>query len=180
MRVTFKLTRRMFTAIQDDLRRSHPFAFERVGWLRCRVGDAADGGLIVLAHDYHPVADTDYIDDPSVGAMMGAGAIRKALQIALNDRVSIFHVHMHAHPGRPRFSRVDTRETVKFVPDFWSVRPDMPHGAIILSDNAGFGRCWYPTNIISDVSEFIIVGAPHVRVLEEHGKKALAAKFSRA
>ena len=179
MTVTFKLTRRLWKAILADLRRPHAFARERVGWLRCRVGDAPDGGLILLAHDYHPVADGDYVRDESVGAMMGSTAIRKAMQLAVNQDVSIFHVHLHDHDGSTGFSNTDQRETAKFVPDFWHVRPDRPHGAVIFSNDHAVGRCWYPGGAVVEISEFVIVGAPLVRRGREHGRPARAANVSR-
>jgi hypothetical protein len=178
MRVTFKITRRLFRAVQVDLLRPHAFAAERVGWLRCRVGNDVQGGAIVVAHDYYPVDDQDYVDDPRVGAMMGSVAIRKALQIALNENVSMFHVHMHDHSGRPGFSGTDARESAKFVPDFWHVRPAMPHGALVFSRDAVYGRCWYPGGNIVEIGQTIIVGAPLVRIREENGTTR-SAKLSR-
>jgi hypothetical protein len=171
MRIRFKITRRLFTSVQTDLLRQHAFAAERVGWLSCRVGDAVDGSLLVIAHDYHPVADGDYLDDRSVGAMMGPSAIRTALQLALSRKASMFHVHLHDHDGRPRFSGVDIRETAKFVPDFWHVRPELPHGAVVLSRDAACGQCWYPGRREPQaIAELVIVGAPMVRILEACGK----------
>jgi hypothetical protein len=178
--ITFKITRRLFAAVQTDLLRRHAFAAERVGWLICRVGDAFDGNLIVLAHEYEPVADADYLDDPSVGAMMGPAAIRKALQIALSQRASMFHVHLHDHCSFPRFSATDVRETSKFVPDFWNVRPELPHGAVVLSRDAACGRCWYPGRGQQAIGEFVIVGAPQVRVSEAYEKQTRSPKLSQA
>ena len=42
-----------------------------VGFLACRAARLANNGLIILATEYHPVADDDYVEDPTVGAMMG-------------------------------------------------------------------------------------------------------------
>lgn len=180
MTTTFKITRRLFAAVQTDLVRRHAFASERVGWLICRVGDASDGSLIVLAHEYQPVADTDYLNDPSVGAMMGPAAIRKALQVALSQRASVFHVHLHNHRGPPRLSGTDTRETAKFVPDFWNVRPELPHGAVVLSRDAACGRCWYPGRGPRAIEEFVIVAAHRARIWEAYEEGTRPAKLSRA
>src|SRR5712692_7407108 len=144
MRVLFKITGSLLQRVRNDLARSHDFAAERVGFVSCRVGTLESRGLIILAHDYHPVADSDYVDDKTVAAMMGSGAIRKALQFAYNNEVGMFHVHMHDHDGPPLPSRTDLNETARFVPDFWNVKPQMPHGALILSRNSVSGRCWYP------------------------------------
>jgi len=180
MKAAFKITYKLFAVIKADLLRRHAFAAERVGWLTCRVGDAVDGTLLTLAHDYHPVEDLDYIDDRSVGAMMGPAAIRKAMQLALTSKAAIFHVHMHDHLGRPGFSGTDSRETAKFVPDFWNVRPELPHGAIVLSRDSACGRCWYPGRRVVEISKFVIVGAPRVRASEGYGQKTRPPKLSRA
>ena len=161
MRVGFKITRALLSRVRDDLIRPHPFAAERVGFLSCRIGAFEPVGWVVLAHSFHPVADEDYVRDASVGAMMGPVAIRKGLQIALNDEIGMFHVHLHEHHGTPRFSRVDLCETAKFVPDFWHVRPQAVHGAIVLSLDSIAGLCWHPqVSAPVPIAEFSIVGSP--------------------
>jgi hypothetical protein len=167
MRVAFKITRTLLGNVYDDLRRRHPFAAERVGFLSCRVGALKPGGWVVLAHEFHSVADADYLRDHSVGAMMGPDAIRKALQVALSREVCMFLVHIHEHRGRPGFSGTDLRETAKFVPDFWHVRPHMVHGAVVLSIDSVAGLCWHPQAPAPIcISEFSLVGAP-MRLVRE-------------
>lgn len=163
MTITFKLTRKLWASVLEDLRRRHAFAAERVGWLRCRIGDASDGGLVILAHDYHPIKDKHYVRDETVGAMMGSAAIRTALQLALPGDACLFHVHLHEHDGPTGFSTTDTRETAKFIPDFWHVSPHLAHGAIIFSNDSACGRCWYPGGPVMEITRFVIVGAPLVR-----------------
>ena len=116
-----------------DLRRPHPFAHERVGFIAAGLSAAGDD-VMVLARAYRPVADDDYVNDPSVGAMMSGEALRKALQWAMETRAALFHVHTHGGQGIPRFSSVDLRENPKFVPDFCKVGPESIHGAIVLSE----------------------------------------------
>jgi hypothetical protein len=101
-------------AVRDDLYRRHRFAAERVGFLACRAARLANNGLIILATEYHPVADDDYVEDPTVGAMMGARAIRVAMQLAYNggrEDTSVFHIHMHDRAGYPVFSQTDLTES---------------------------------------------------------------------
>ena len=161
MKVLFKVVDRLLERVRYDLARPHEFAAERVGFFVCRPASIAPEGVVILAHDYKPVEDQDYIDDPSVGAMMGPHAIRKALEFALNNKVGMFHVHMHEHIGRPRFSRVDYSESAKFVPDFWNVRPEMPHGALVASKDSLYGLCWYPgISTPAEIDEFVVVGSP--------------------
>lgn len=122
-----------------------------------------DGGLLLLGHEYMPVADEDYEDDrdPAVGAMMGAGAIRKALQHAYFNDVAMLHVHRHEHVGVPGFSPVDIRESAKFVPDFWKVRQGLPHGTLVLSRDAAFGLCWDPVSREPEpIDQISIIGRP--------------------
>jgi len=167
MRVAFKINRALLANVFKDLRRPHAFAAERVGFISCRVGGLRPRGWVVLAHEFHAVADADYLPDRSVGAMMGPEAIRKAMQVALSREVCMFHVHIHAHYGRPWFSAIDLSETAKFVPDFWHVRPHMVHGAIVLSQDSMAGLCWHPQAALPiRFSEFSIVGTP-MRVIRE-------------
>ena len=69
---------------------------------RHRVSETPSG-ILALAQSYQPVADGDYVRDATVGAMMGPGAIRSAMQWALTQRVGIFHVHSHEGIGLPWF-----------------------------------------------------------------------------
>lgn len=160
MKIQFKITSQLLLEVRQDLAREHRFAAERVGFIGCRVASMG-GGLLVLAERYDPVEDDDYLDDPHVGAMMGPDAIRKALQFAYNDQISMFHVHLHGHRGRPWFSRLDLSENAKFVPDFWNVRPELPHGALVLSLDSAAGLCWMPGSPRpARITEFTVVGAP--------------------
>ncbi len=160
MKILFKMTSSLLQEVRQDLARPHAFAAERVGFLSCGVA-RSKGGIMVLASQYHPVADQDYIDDQSVGAMMGADAIRKALQLAYGLKRSMFHVHVHEHEGRPWFSSTDLRENRKFMPDFWHVRPEYPHGALVLSMDSAAGLCWVQANRKPiRISDFDVVGRP--------------------
>ncbi len=161
MKISFKISSQLLVEVVRDLRRTHDYAAERVGFLACRVGALKPRGLVILAADFQPVADEDYLDDPTVGAMIGETAIRKSLQYALNHEVGMFHVHMHEHNGLPCLSRTDRRETANFVPDFFHVRPHMPHGAIVLSLDAAAGLCWHPRYASPfRITEFVFTGAP--------------------
>lgn len=165
MKVHFKITNVLVDRVRNDLSRPHPFAAERVGFISCRVGALPSGGIVVLAQEYHPVADDDYLPDPTVGAMMGPGAIRKAMQVAHGTRSSMFHVHMHEHRGTPHFSRTDLREASKFMPDFLNVQPQMPHGAVVLSLDSAAGICFVPGRPgMEKVSKITLVGAPLVNI----------------
>jgi len=160
MNTALRIDRKLLAQVHKDLNRPHAFAFERVGFLACRTA-AVEAGVLLLAHEYLPVADEDYDDEPAFGATMGSDAIRKALQHALNNDVAMVHVHRHEHRGVPRFSGVDIVESAKFVPDFWKVRAGVPHGALVLSHDAMYGTCWDPkTRLPVPISQYSIVGRP--------------------
>ena len=154
----FRATDSFLHAVKQELDRPHPFAAERVGFISVRAMTTCNA-LVLLAEAYHPVADDDYVDEPTVGAMMGHEAIRKALNVALFQPVGMFHVHLHDHRGAPRFSRTDLHEQLKFVPDFFKVRPNMPHGAIVMSHNLATGRIWLTPETVVSISEFNTIGS---------------------
>lgn len=160
MNIRFKITGVLLAAVRIDLRRPHAFAHERVGFIAAGLAAAHDE-LLILARDYRPVQDDEYLQDPSVGAMMSADAIRRARQWAMNDRVAIFHVHTHGGRGIPGFSGVDIRENAKFIPNFVSVAPHAVHGAIVLSDTAAFGQVWIDRKSPQPfITRFTEVGLP--------------------
>jgi hypothetical protein len=158
MGIVFRATENFMRQVRSDLTRKHPFAHERVGFIAARAASGLEH-LVVLAQDYYSVLDADYLPDRTVGAMLGQEAIRKALEIALLNPVGIFHVHMHEFPERLWFSKVDLREQLKYVPDFFKVRPGMPHGAIVLSPYSAAGRVWLGPEEIVRIDEFNVVGA---------------------
>ncbi len=160
MTIHFKISHALVEGVRTDLHRPHVFAYERVGFLFASVANLG-GGPIVIASEYRPVADEDYIADSSVGAMMGSDAIRKALQHSYQTQTAVLHVHIHDHAGRPSFSGIDSRENAKFVPNFFNVSPQRPHGAIVLSENAMCGNIWLHREARPvPIDRFSVVGAP--------------------
>ena len=160
MKIRFKITAALLETIRADLRRQHPFAHERVGFIAAGLAAAHDE-LLIVARQYRPLSDADYLPDPSVGAMISAEAIRGARQWAMDERVSIFHVHTHGGHGIPGFSGVDARENAKFIPNFLSVAPQAVHGAIVLSDDAASGQVWLGRELPQHfITRFIAVGMP--------------------
>ena len=157
MKTLFRATADFMRRVRDDLSRPHAFADERVGFIAVRV-TAGAGHLVLLAENYYPVADHEYVPDASVGALIGQEALRKALEIALLQPVGIFHVHQHLFPGRLWFSPIDLREQLRFVPDFFKVRSNMPHGALVLSNTAAAGRLWLTPTEIHVINEFDTIG----------------------
>lgn len=161
MKFAFRITQPVLDRARYDLARPHAFAYERVGFFSCRFGILKDGTVLSLVHNYHAVADDHYIEDHRFGALIGSNAFRSAMQLAYDSDVGIVHVHMHDHIGPPSPSRTDLHETQLFVPDFFNVRPRLPHGAVILSRDYMSGRMWSPlTKRPVSIDEIVIVGSP--------------------
>lgn len=157
----FKITAPLLRTIRHDLQRPHEHAAERVGFITCKPARLGQDGFIIIATGYMAVRDDHYIESDMMGAVIGADAFRSAMQLALAHHVSIVHVHIHNHTGIPRFSGIDRRETEKFVPTFWNVAPQHPHGAIVLSRDAMYGKCWIPgSQAHSEFDELISTGSP--------------------
>lgn len=168
MKVIFRILARDLEDIRRDLDRPHAFAAERVGFICCRFGRLPGGGVVALAADYLSVVDEDYVDALGYGALMGERAIRTAMQYAYRNEVGMFHVHSHGGRGRPQFSLTDQREMPKFVPDFFNVRGDLPHGAVVLSNDSMHGYYWRPgRREKATISAFVVAG-PSTRTLGSH------------
>jgi hypothetical protein len=56
MRISFKINTLLLNRVLRELRQPHAFAAERVGFLSCKLAALDPSGWVVLAHDFHPVA----------------------------------------------------------------------------------------------------------------------------
>jgi hypothetical protein len=161
MNITIRMTRALWSAMQTDLNRDHPFAAERVGFLSAEAATLPTGGLLLLPTTWTSVADKDYIDDASAGATIGPAAFRQVLQSIYRTPMSLLHVHRHEHSGRPAFSRQDVESMRKFVPGFFNACRTRPHGAVVLSHDSATGALWtHAAAAPNDISRFELVGRP--------------------
>lgn len=167
MKIHLKLPERLFDAITAHLRQPHPVALERVGFVACGGGNAPDG-IVLLGWSFHPVRDEDYEVDDLVGARISSRAVQSALALAYSKSLSMLFVHEHGHQGKPRPSRVDLDCWRELVPNFWHVRPELPHGGLILSDDNAMGIVWVPNQTdVFPISQFTVVGRQLRRWSEE-------------
>jgi hypothetical protein len=127
-----RITAQLVDEIRSDLRRPHSFACERVGFV-CARASPAD---VVLAYEYLPLGDDEYIDDHMAAASFSGAAIRRMRQRALDTGDALFHVHAHEHRGPPWFSGTDLRSLREMLPSIAIVSPNVPHGALLLSEDA--------------------------------------------
>lgn len=141
MSVAIRIPARLRDDMLGDLRRSHAFAYERVGFAYCKQCPVPSGQML-LAYRYTPTRDDQYIEDDTVGAKFNSSTIRAAMQIALDEEASVLHVHLHQHPGRPRMSKTDLHEMQALMPCFVNLCPKRVHGALVLSDDSATARLW--------------------------------------
>jgi hypothetical protein len=139
--ITLRISHNLFEEMLRDLRRPHEYASERVGFMHCRQSSLRSGSLL-LAHKYQPIRDDQYLEDASVGARFDGSSIREAMQTALTEATSVFHVHLHEQRGQPRFSGIDRREMRKIMPCFVNLCPERVHGALVLSADSAFANVW--------------------------------------
>ena len=134
--IKMRLPGSLYQSMLADLKRTHKFAYERVGFLYARTTVLSDQARIITFTGYDPVNDTDYIEDDSVGARIGSTAIRGAMQKVLDGDCSGFHVHLHNHHGQPWPSGDDKEGLPGIVESFANVKPTQPHGILILSKDS--------------------------------------------
>jgi hypothetical protein len=144
MHVTIRVPRGLIDEVRADLPRAHRFAAERVGFLFGRLGVAGDDQRLVLMTGYTPLGDDRYIDDHEAGARIDSQAIREAMQGVLDRGEGVFHVHLHEHPSRPRFSWMDGDELPRLIPSFQTVGPRLAHGLFLLSQDDYTAAVWLP------------------------------------
>lgn len=147
MKVDIKMTGALYGEIVRDLRRPHPFAAERVGFVFGRLGTISEGGKLVLLTRYHSIPDDQYLEDETVGARIGSDALTWGMQAVYHGRPAregIFHIHLHPFQGDTGMSGTDRREIPTLIPGFQAVGREAPHGIIILTNDHGSGWVWLP------------------------------------
>jgi hypothetical protein len=161
MNPQIRLPRSLYDAMQADLRRPHPFAAERVGFLYGRLANAQTGHPLVLMTAYFPLGDERYLPDPTVGARIDSASIRSAMQGAIDRGEGVFHTHLHAWPGRPAFGLTDLAELPRLVASFQTVGRSQAHGLFLLSDDEAYADVWLPgQKTPTGASRIHIVGFP--------------------
>jgi hypothetical protein len=156
-----RIIRGLYEQIAQDLVRRHEFAFERVGFVSAKLGNMESDEPIVLFTDYQPVADENYVDDPNSGARIDSAAIRNAMQRVLDTSTGLFHVHCHAHFGKPGFSPMDLNESPQVVSSLRIAGPNQAHGMLLMSNDNCVAHVWMPRSDEPVVADRVtVVGYP--------------------
>ena len=160
MMIHVKLTKLLFDTMRADLRRPHPFAYERVGFILARK-EQADVALNIFATSYQPIPDAQYMNDPNVGAKIGADALRGIMQKAYQSKDCIMHVHLHEHSGPPRFSKTDRFGYNQMIPSFHNIGGAAVHGGMVFSFDSAIGLIWISKSSEPlPVNKLSIIGYP--------------------
>jgi len=151
----------VYERILVDMRRRHPIAAERVGFAYAKSAKIGRETHLYVV-DYEPVADDDYIDDPTVGARINSAAIRRAMQGILDRSASCFHIHQHWGRGRPYPSRDDLEGNVPIAQSFVRMNPERIHGMLILTEDGANGCAWTGEESEPvEVGKISVVGLPY-------------------
>lgn len=143
-KIIFRIPNAIHLEMLNDLRRKHPHAWERMGFLHTRLKWLDKMTVLIIANFYQVLEDEDYIRDSSVGAKIGASAIRKAMQYMIENRTGGFHVHLHDHRGRPGPSPVDDRGIPGIIESLSHVTKEQATGMLILSSDGFFDAIRIP------------------------------------
>lgn len=161
-----RIPQELYEEVRADLRRPHPFADERVGFVFVRANTCGDGAKILFALDYQSIPDEFYVDKPDVGACIGSSAIRAVMECSLASHCGVFHVHEHRWPGCPRYSLTDREGWDHLIPCFHRVVSDLPHGAVVFSPDAAAGIFWSPNvRAFKPLAHISVVGFPMRKLL---------------
>ncbi len=134
-KVTIRISKSLCDQIRKDLSRPHKFAFERVGFVIGYSTSISENEDLICISEYIKIDDDNYIKDNTVGARINSDAIRKGMQIAMNKKCSVFHVHVHLGKETPEFSLTDLEELPKIAEAMVNANSRNVHGVLILNSN---------------------------------------------
>ena len=176
-KIKIKIPRQLYLKMLEDLKREHLYAHERVGFLFTTTKQFSDNRILILAKEYIPVDDGNYIEDNSVGAKINSTAIRNAMQKMMDKDEGCFHVHLHNHSGAPTPSFTDEQGLPDVIRSFANVSQKQANGILILSEDS-----FYATVKLANDVEFItpslisVVGYP-LRMRFLLAKRSLKSKI---
>ncbi|MBS1501481.1 MAG: ThiF family adenylyltransferase, partial [Bacteroidetes bacterium] len=150
----------LFARMQEDLRRPHEFASERVGFAYADTVRLKDGTILALFKEYRPVKDEHYLHAPRVGAKIGSSAIREAMQHVMDYGRGGFHVHLHDHYGPTGPSGTDESSLPQIVESLTHADRRLVHGLMILSRDAVFVQGQMSESPLTKPLSTIVIRSP--------------------
>ncbi len=161
--VILKIPKVLFEQIRNDLKRPHPHALERIGFIGTKHKKLRDGTVLIFVVEYFPVDDGDYIEDEEVGARINSNAIRKAMQYVLDSGNGCFHVHYHSLSySIPEFSETDLTDNPEIVKSLTYVDKSQVHGMLVIGNNASNAMVQIPGSDfeLKTVTKIVVIGYP--------------------
>ena len=150
-----RMDKTMYGRMKGDLRRPHPYAFERVGYVFIK----PTNGTVLECNDYAPVPDEFYVRDASVGAHVDHRAIMLAMKRADHNNQGVLQVHEHAGKGMPGFSQVDIESHPVYLRSFQNANPRVTHGFLLLSEDSIVAKVCIPNRSVPvDIDRYKIKG----------------------
>ena len=162
MTVIVRMPRAFFAKVLGDVRRPHPVAFERTGFVFAKRTDISVDESLLFPVEYEPVADDNYVKDYNAGATFNTVAIRAALQKARSTGLACLQVHAHEHRGTPHFSGIDRKTIDELSASLRVVAPGQLHGGLVLSLDRATARIWTAAGEGVVRARVSIVGHPFV------------------
>lgn len=161
--IILKIPKKLFSKILSDLKRSHPFAEERIGFVSTKYKKLKNGTILIFATGYKAVKEEDYINDEEVGARINSNAIRSAMQNILDTKEGGFHVHYHLFSfGMPEFSDTDLIDNPEIVKSFTYVGKQQAHGMLVIGNNFSNALVQLPeeNSSLKRITKIVVVGYP--------------------
>lgn len=161
-KVIIRIPQILLNEIKSDLKRSHDFAFERIGFVETKYKKLNDGTVIIFLTDYYTVPDKYYVNDPEVGARINSDAIREAMQRVLDYKTGCFHVHYHALSyDIPEFSETDMIDNPEIVKSLSHVGSKQVHGMMVLGNEGINALVKLPdSDTLISATKIVVVGYP--------------------
>jgi molybdopterin/thiamine biosynthesis adenylyltransferase len=155
--ITFKIPKALKEKIDFDLSRKHSHAYERVGFVLTKTYKT-NNNLIILAYDYEPVDDENYIVDEEVGAKINSKAIKNSIELAHSNNCGVFHVHKHEHSGKPIESKSDIDGINPLIKSVSNINKEA-FGYVIFSQDSALCKV-IQDNEFTEVNTYSEVGYP--------------------
>ncbi len=134
--IKIRIPKLLHNQMLQDLRRPHLHAAERIGFLYTTSKICSDGNILIVAKEYEPIPDGNYIRDKSVGARIDSSSIRHVMQRIFDSNEGCFHVHLHDHFGAPGPSWTDKKSLPAVVESFSNSSAKQANGFLILSKDS--------------------------------------------
>ena len=135
MKISFSRT--LFDEAVNDLKRIHPFAFERIGYL---TGKLENQNLVL--NGWLSIKDDYYEESNEVGARVGRDGMIFIMKRAFQSKKIFFHTHLHAFQRSPVFSFIDELSLLEVTHSLTNLTGQCFHGGIVIGQSLSRIKFW--------------------------------------